>query len=49
MVKRYQMCNQNPYIEEEHTTQWAKDIKDVIIIRISKKNIQHNGQKISKV
>jgi phage FluMu protein Com len=49
MVKRYQRCNQNPYIEEEHTTQWSKDIKGVIIIRISKKNIQHNGQKIPKV
>ena len=39
------MCYQNAYIEEEHTTQWSKDTKGVIRIRISKKNIQHNGQK----
>ena len=25
MVKRYQSGNQNPYIEEEQTTQWPKD------------------------
>ena len=37
--------NQNPYIEEEQTTQWPKDTKGVIRIRISKKNRQHNGQK----
>ena len=29
--------NQNPYIEEEQTTQWAKDTKGVIRIHISKK------------
>ena len=42
--------NQNPYIEgEEQTTQWPKDTKGVIRIRISKeKNKQHNGQKIPK-
>jgi hypothetical protein len=49
MVKRYQRCNHNPYIEEEHRTQWSKDIKGVIRMRISKKNIQHNGQKIPNV
>jgi len=36
------------YIEEGQTTQWTKDTKGVIRIRISKKNIQHNGQKIPK-
>ena len=45
MAKRYQRGNHNPYIEEEQTTQWPKDTKEVIIIRISKKNRQHNGQK----
>jgi hypothetical protein len=24
-VGRYHMCNQNPYIEEEQTTQWSKE------------------------
>jgi hypothetical protein len=48
MVKRYQRGNQNPYIEEEQTTQWPKDTKGVIRIRISKKDRQHNGQKIPK-
>jgi hypothetical protein len=24
-VGRYQMCNQNPYIEEEQKTQWSKE------------------------
>jgi len=24
-VWRYQRCNQNPYIEEEQTTQWPKE------------------------
>ena len=37
-----------PYIEEEQTTQWPKDTKRVIRIRISKKDRQHNGQKIPK-
>ena len=45
MDKIYQRGNQNPYIEEEQTTQWTKDTKRVIIIRILKKNRQHNGQK----
>jgi hypothetical protein len=45
MVKRYQRGNQNQYIEEELTTQWSKDTKEVIRISISKKNRQHNGQK----
>jgi hypothetical protein len=38
----------DPYIKEEQTTQWPKDTKGVIRIRISKKNRQHNGQKIPK-
>jgi hypothetical protein len=46
MAKRYHRGNQNPYIEEEQTTQWQKDTTGVIRIRISKKNRQHNGQKI---
>jgi hypothetical protein len=25
MAKRYQSGNQNPYIEEEQTTQWPKE------------------------
>ena len=29
MPKRYQWGNQNPYIEEELTTQWPKDTKGV--------------------
>ena len=45
MAKRYQRGNQNPYIEDEQTTQWPKDTKGVIRIRILKKNRQHNGQK----
>ena len=45
MVKRYQRGNQNQYIDEEQTTQWSKDTKEVIRICISKKNRQHNGQK----
>jgi hypothetical protein len=32
MTKRYQRGNQNPYIEEEQTTQWSKDTKGVIRI-----------------
>ena len=48
MDKRYQSGNQNPYIEDEQTTQWTKDTKGVIRIRISKTNRQHNGQKIPK-
>ena len=39
---------QNPYIEEELTTQWPKNTKGVIRICISKKNRQHDGQKIPK-
>jgi phage FluMu protein Com len=48
MVKRYQRSNQNLYIKEEQTTQWSKDTKGAIRICISKKNRQHNGQKIPK-
>ena len=45
MGKRYQRCNQKPYINEGHTTQWAKDTKGAIRSRKSMKDIQHNGQK----
>ena len=45
MAKRYQRVNQNPYIEEGQTTQWPKDTKGVIRIRISKMDRQHNGQR----
>ena len=45
MAKRYQTGNQNQYIEEEQTTQWPKDTKQVIRISISKKNRQYNGHK----
>jgi hypothetical protein len=48
MAKRYQRGNQNLYIEEELTTPWLKDIKGIIRISISKKNWQHDGQKIPK-
>jgi phage FluMu protein Com len=48
MAKRYQRGNQNLYIKEEQTTQWPKDTKGAIRICISKKNRQHNGQKIPK-
>ena len=48
MAKRYQRGNQNPSVEEEQTTQWPKDTKEAIRIRMSKKNRQHNGQKIPK-
>jgi hypothetical protein len=34
MATRYQRGNQNPYIEEEQTTQWPQDTKGVIRIRI---------------
>ena len=48
MAKRYQRGNQNLYIKEEQTTQWPKDTKGLIRIYISKKDRQHNGQKIPK-
>jgi hypothetical protein len=48
MAKIYQRCYQNPYIEEEQTTQWPKDTKGVIRIRISKKNRKHNDHQILK-
>ena len=48
MAKRYQRGNQKPYIEEEQTTQCLEDTKGAIRKRISKKNRQHNGQKIPK-
>ena len=46
MAKRYQRGIQNPCNEEEQTTQWPKDTKGVIRIRVTKKSRQHNGQKI---
>ena len=48
MTKRYQSGSQNQYIKEEQTTQWPKDTKGVVRISISKKNRQHNDQKIPK-
>ena len=48
MAKRYQRGNQKTLIKEGQTTQWPKDTKEVIKIRQSKKDRQHNGQKISK-
>ena len=48
MAKGYQRGNQNPYIEKEQTTQWPKDTKGAMRIRISKKNRQGNGQGIPK-
>ena len=36
--------NQNPYIEDEQTTQWPKDTKGVIRNRDSKKDRQHNDK-----
>jgi phage FluMu protein Com len=47
-LERYQRGNQNLYIKEEQTTQWPKDAKGAIRIYISKKNRQHNGQRIPK-
>jgi predicted GIY-YIG superfamily endonuclease len=48
-VWRHQRGSQNPYIEDEQTTQWSKeefeDTKGVVRIFISKTNRQHNGQK----
>jgi hypothetical protein len=50
-VWRHQRGSQNPYIEDEQTTQWSKekfeDTKGVVRICISKTNRQHNGQKKS--
>ena len=48
MAKIYQRGNQNPYIEEEQTTQWSKDTTGAIRIRISKKNRQQDVQKVQK-
>ena len=48
MARRYQRGNQKPYIKEEQTIQWPEDTKGVIRSRISKKDGQHNGQKIPK-
>ena len=38
-VWRYQRDNQNPYIEEEHTTQWPKENKQKDKQRSTKHNI----------
>ena len=48
MVKSYQRGNKKQYIEVGHSIQWSKDTKEVIRNSISKKDIQYNGQKISK-
>jgi len=48
MANRYQRGNQNPYIEEGQSIQWPKDTKDVIRIRISRKDRQYNNQKTKK-
>ena len=48
MAKRYQRGNHKPYIEEEQTTQCLEYTKGAIRNRISKKNRQHNGQRIAK-
>jgi hypothetical protein len=44
-VSRYQRCNQNPYTEEEQTTQWPKDRRTDNTMAKRQKNRQHNGQK----
>jgi hypothetical protein len=50
-VWRHQRGSQNPYIEDEQTTQWSKeefeDTKGIVRIFISKSNRQHNGQRTS--
>jgi hypothetical protein len=38
MATRYQRSNQNPYIEEEHTTQWLQETKGAIRIYIEEEN-----------
>ena len=48
MVKRYQRGNKKQYIKERHLIQWSKDTKEVIRNSTSEKDIQYNGQKISK-
>jgi hypothetical protein len=48
IAKRYQRHNQKPYIKEGQSIQWPKDTKDITRSRISKKDSQYNGQKISK-
>ena len=50
-VWRHQRGSQNPYYEDEETTQWSKeefeDTTGVVRIRISKTKRQHNGEKKS--
>jgi hypothetical protein len=48
MVKKYQRGNKKQYIKDGHSILWSKDTKEVIRKTISKKDIQYNGQKISK-
>ena len=48
MVKIYKRGNKKQYIKEGHTIQWSKDTKEVIRNSTSEKDIQYNGQKISK-
>jgi hypothetical protein len=48
LTKIYPRGNHNPYIEEGQTTQRPKYTQGAIIIRISKKDRQHNDQKIPK-
>ena len=48
MTKRFQRGNQNLSIKEGQTTQWPKDTKGVTRICKSKKDRQHNDQKIPK-
>jgi len=45
-VLKIQMGDQNPYIEEEQTTQCLEDTKGAIRIRIAKKSRQSNVLKI---
>jgi hypothetical protein len=44
-VWRYQRGNQNPYIEEEQTTQWPKVRRTDNTMTKRQKNRQHNDQK----
>jgi fructose-1,6-bisphosphatase len=48
MVTRYQRGNQKLSIKEGQTTQWSQDTKGVIRSCQSKKDRQHNDQKIPK-
>jgi hypothetical protein len=39
------LSENNLNLKEEQTTEWPKDTEEVIRLRKSKKNRQHNGQK----